>query len=616
MAGALAQDATRRAAAPTNDGEDPGLPPEQGLDLLDSATEHLLEGLQRRAPGQAEAAAIFSQAPRGSLPGALGAGLNADLQTRLGMLGLPGRLRGQAANTRLVGARARGEELNNRVNELNFGYLTEPWNTADPGADPGQPGAGGLAGPAGPAGQAQGDTIAPAPVTPVRQDAGPPGQGQRPAAPAPGPDGQVAQAGTDPANPQGLPLTPESQVRLNALHGQLARAAQYINRSPRARQDYYAILEEAVKTVQEDPLAKQALTQQNTQQTSDVDMVKQLHLKAVDIGHEAYDEAGKEAAALAAAPNSQVDPSQPEAYSAWIDNRAKQIFAERFKGFASTLKSMGQDPTKFLADVAGAGAPGAAAAAPTSAAPTGAPAVAPGAAAALPADVAAEMDQEQPPTGGSGSPDAAAAPTSAGAGAPSPFIQKQLTPTEQLAKNKEQEEAATNVNMLEQWYQGLNRALKINDKAAAGTFADLGIKGHQIVDAGRGVLGMKRGDEYLNSTAEMQSILSMMSLQNLNTLIKGRFTNSELSFVQQLESSLDQTPQQRERLFKRGLQIIGPRLTFERMRMDAYNQGHPIAAGDYREWLERNYGAAAMKEIMKGGWVDPGVVQKALGGGK
>lgn len=176
--------------------------------------------------------------------------------------------------------------------------------------------------------------------------------------------------------------------------------------------------------------------------------------------------------------------------------------------------------------------------------------------------------------------------------------------------NKEQGEMAQTVNTLEQWNQNLHRALAINDTALAGPAVDTGIGLHRIIDTSRGVLGMKRNDVELKATAQLRSILAGMSLQNLNTLIKGRFTNNELDFVQQLESSLDQSPGERELLLKQGLTILAPRIKFERMRMKAFNAGHPISPDAYQEWLESSYDDETLKNITGGGFVDPGAAKK------
>lgn len=566
MAGALAQAAPPTQAPDPYDSQDRNLPPGWSRPLLDKATEALLTDLTERAPYEAQAAAMFSQAPRGSLPGALGAGMQANLGARLNMLQLPFQLRRQAADTRLQTEQAQRAGLENDMTRRNFGYLTEPWQVDEFSHAPGEqdvtrPPAGGGAPPA---------AGAPAQATPVAGGA----DGERGAGGArqPGPVDQFS-------NPEGLPLTPESETRLGFLGAQLERAKKYANRSPLARQDLGALLEEMTKTVQNDPLAKNELQRRQTQETSNVGVEADLKKRVMEVVQKSQEQADSEFNALASNPHSGIDPENPQAASAWVDFRARQIAKQQLDMLRPVITKLGFNPDEYLGQVAQEAAAQGQQPAP---------------------------QQAQVPTLPDGTPltDDAGAPAqlpkvgpSSDVPPPSPF-KRSLLPQERIALVQEQEKASAALQTLEQAYRDLNKAAALNPNSSEGPTAEYETLGRRGVSAVQHLFGGKDTDPVLANTTELQAILSGQTLQNLSTLIKGNPTEGERAYTERLGALVTMTRGERERLIKRGLQLVKPRLEFAQLYMDSLAKGQPLDPTKYKDWVYRNYGEGA-EEILK-----------------
>lgn len=413
-------------------------------------------------------------------------------------------------------------------------------------------------------------------------------------------------------NPQHLPMTDESQARLQYLGMQLHRAMKWSQTSPQARQDVGAILGQMTDVVKADPLAGEELKKREVKYGSDVDLEKQLHLKAADMGKESLAAAEEEFKALASNPNTQLDPAllrDPSQIQAWIDQRGKQIFAQRFQRLQQQAQAAGMDPKRFMGE-----APIDAQQLPAQATPQQPP---PTQAAAptvptLPDGTPLTDDAGAPfqpkPTGPSQVvlpkpsliPDLPALPQEQQATTqqlaaqqppPSPFVERQLTPKERVDVNKDQEELGKSINMQAQWYGNLKDALKLNGKSYSGPLVDV----YSQLARGRAALhelftGNESFEPTLQMTATLKSIISTLNLQNIQAYVKGRMTNFELEYVTQLESAMDYSKQERQALFKRGLQIIGPRLQFEQTRAKALAAGRFIDPNSYEDWFNKSYG--------------------------
>lgn len=524
---------------------------------LDRATQAMIMDLQRTAPLEAQAAAMFGQNPQGSLPGALGAGMEANLRTRIGLTALPFDLRQRSADADLAEARAQQLDLANQINELNFGYMTEPFQPGD----------------LSPAPQAPGNA-----APPMQPGSGaPPGAG----APSAGPPGPSGGSGADNfANAEHLPLTPESQASLAALEAQMRRAARFINQSPQARGDYYNILHEMTQVVQNDPLAKNELQKRQTQESANVDLDKQIKMQIAKMGDEAHHEAESQFSAMANAPNSQVDITDPNAINSWIDQRARGIFASRFAILSGQLQRMGLDPRKYL---------GADTAAPVSAQPVAPPQITQ-AGAAAPAPAAAGVAPPLSPTGDAPQPGAGDQPLSDQAQlSGSPFGPRQLTADQKIGLNEKQGVAGNDLNIMLQAQKDLEMALELNKNSLAGPLVEQAQFFHRLRDTVKGVVGLDRNDPALKNTALLDSIFSGQTLSTLKNLMKGNPTEAERGYVERIGAVKQLTQQEREVLIERGLELIQPRIAFEQMRMKALNNGQTIDQKDYENWLRTNW---------------------------
>lgn len=543
-----------------------GLSSALSRDLLDQATDRLLKGLEG-APYTAQAAAMLQGFHPGSFPGSLGRGMEARLNTQLALRTKPYELAELRARSLNEQANARQTDLVNRINELNLGYMTEPWDLSAPDGG----------------GQAS----------------------------------LLGGAGDD----QGLPLTPASQERMALLQAQYSRALQYANSAPQARSDLSALTEAMTKVVAEDPLAKQALANLNTRFNANVDVDKQIKQKIIDIGKESFEAAQSELQSLASAPNFTVDLSDPGKINRWIDSRAKEVFAQRYSMLRKQLEGIGIDPDRYTAELEQAGAqiaeqqgavpsPGEGFAAGASAGPAGAAAAPPAPAAQLPvatpgvtplaAPVAApvEASVNAPQAGPAPEPAAAPAPV---ADPGNPFIRRPPTTGDRLDLNKEQNTSAASLNTLLSGYNDLSHALELNQNAIEGPTADVETWIRRGAAGLHHLLGdEKYDDEKLNNTSVLNSILSSQTLQNLNTLIKGNPTEGERQYVERLGAVLQMSRGERTRLIRRVIQLLKPRITFERMRSDALANGTYVPADSYEEWLRQSYGPTQANRIISG----------------
>ena len=538
--------------------------------LLDRATRDMITHLQETAPMDAQAAAMFGAAPENSLPGALGRGMEAALKTRIGMVSMPYDLEQKAAYAALADARAQQTDLQNQINELNFGYLTEPYGPSrGGGAAPPSPGS------AGPGGATRSQAAGPA------------------APPAAGGGGAD---GIDFADPQHLPLTPQSQSQLQALQAQLDRASQYINTAPQARADYFDILAAMSKVVQDDPLAKQALQSRQQQETSDIALDKELKLKVAELGSDAIKEAEQQLNSMMSMPNNQVNIGDPDAVNAWIDSRAHEIFATKYAMLWKQLAGAGIDPKKYLGQPPitqrelpppDQGQPPA----PPQLSVTPPPAAAPGPGLSLTPEPA---PQGQPPLGAPPAAPPAPSPSSAPAGAPTApkksIVQPpQLSPQQKIEANVTLGAQAQSLQGFKQMEADLERALELNQHSIAGTFADAGVAFHRGKASLYELFGGHIDDPELRNTAELESIMSTQTLERLNQLIKGNPTEGERAYVERTGSVRNMTKQERQVLFERGLELLQPRIAFELMRLNALSEGRTVSPDEYENWLKTSY---------------------------
>lgn len=574
--------------------------------LLDQATDRLVRGLEG-APYQAAAAAMLSDAPRGSFPRSLGLGMDARLQTQIFQRTKPYELAEQQSRGQLQGAQAKEQELQNQINELNLGYMTEPWDLSGTGGGGGggggQPQAGGA--PGGVPGGAAGTALA---------------------------GGTAGGTLGDESNPDQLPLTPESQQQMRVLQAQYQRAVQFANKAPAARADLTAIVASMAKVVQDDPLAKQSIANKTTTFNSEVELGKSIKQKVLEIGKDSFDAAQAELQALASAPNFTVDLSNPDKINRWIDNRAKEIFAQRYTMLKQQLSAMNIDSDKYAADIAQAqeftdqpsqtapmpaadpnarplATPGQV---PTAAAPQGPSPTSPGAAVsphapmlappAPPSIQGTRQPAPQPAPVTPPAPDTPAPQPAPGPGQPldmgadNPFMQRPPTQGERLDLSKEQGAAGQNLSILNSGYEDLQHALELNEQAVDGSFwAQPEVIARRARAAAQG-----REDPALTATTILQSILSGQTLQNLSTLIKGNPTEGERNYVERLGATIEMSKPERKALIARVLKLIEPRIAFERMRGDALANGTFIDAKNYQQWLLQAYGPTIGKRIADG----------------
>jgi hypothetical protein len=601
---------TQRGGKPPNP-----LQGELGRSLLDQATERLTRGLEG-APYAAAAAAILQGDRPGSLAAGIGRGLDARLQTQLFMRTKPYELAREQAAGQYMTAQARQQELQNKIDQLNLGYMTAPWNLD--GSNGGQIPASG-----------SGSDGAPSTVS----------TGSGGAGGAPGLD-----------NLGQLPLTLESQQLLQLLQAQYDRAAQFASTAPAARVDLMAISQEMAKVVQDDPLAKQYLANQMTKFNIEQQLGSSIKQKILDIGKESFELAQSELQSLSNAPNFAVDLTDPNKINRWIDSRAKTIFAERYSMLKQQLASMGINPDKYAAEIAQAQAqveiPQASAgsvnpyAADTSAGPaTGVAAVpvqgefpsagltlpqatpglhplAPAGAGPAPSSQGAPVSPHAPtpaPSAPSKIPQvpAAVTPSSAQPQVPAavtpssaqpqvaddnPFVKRPMTRGENLDYSKEQQVAGQNLAILASGYQDLQHALELNKLAFSGGF----FTPVQIELARTRSVLQGKDDPQLVATAQLQSILSGQTLQNLSTLIKGNPTEGERAYVERLGATIQMSRGERDALIRRVMRLIEPRMQFEKMRMDALAAGQAIDPNSYQTWLKQAYGPTMGARIAAG----------------
>jgi hypothetical protein len=602
---------TQRGGKPPNP-----LQGELGRSLLDQATERLTRGLEG-APYAAAAAAILQGDRPGSLAAGIGRGLDARLQTQLFMRTKPYELAREQATGQYVTAQARQQELQNKIDQLNLGYMTTPWNLDGSGGGQIPVGGGGGQIPVG--GGGSGGVL----PTVLTGSTGSSGSGS--AGGAPGLD-----------NPGQLPLTPESQQRLQLLQAQYDRAVQFANTAPAARTDLMAISQEMAKVVQDDPLAKQYLANQTTKFNTEQQLGSSIKQKILDIGKESFESAQSELQSLSNAPNFTVDLTDPDKINRWIDSRAKTIFAERYSMLKQQLASMGINPDKYAAEIAQAqveipqasagpatgvaavpaqgefpsagltmpqATPGLRPLAPAGAGPApssqGAPVPphaltpappAPSQIPQVPATVTPPPAQSQVPA------TVTPPPAQPQVADDNPFVKRPMTQSENLDYSKEQQIAGQNLATLTSGYQDLQHALELNKLAfSSGFFTPVQIELARTRSALQG-----KDDPRLIATAQLQSILSGQTLQNLSTLIKGNPTEGERAYVERLGATIQMSRGERDALIRRVMRLIEPRMQFEKMRMDALAAGQAIDPNSYQTWLKQAYGPTIGARIAAG----------------
>ena len=537
-------------------------------DILDSAAGKLMEeyvpDYANRAAGAGAFEALGAGRP-GSLASAIGGGMAGRLNADISKIDLPIKWEGEAAQALLAREQAKQAALQNQINQMNFGYFTEPLPSE---AD--------IAG----AGGTTGEGIATPGATPgaVGTSENLTGQGD-------------------------LPLTPQTSLQITALKAQLHRALKFAQVSPQARQDAYQIYDDMAKAVAADPLAKNELARRQAQEKSNIDIAqhgqtneqdfsKGVKESVVKMTQDALAQAQDEFHAMAQNPNySRQLPNlnNPAAIDTFVRNRARAILAQKYAELEAQLRRMGKDPSQYL---------GEAGAAPvdTGPVPGGAPA---GGEVPIPRVGATvrptEPTDETPPV-------IAAPPQEREEKA---FVPAGLLPGESLDFEKEQATAGANAGLLGQGISQLQEALGYNENSIEGTLGSI----EEFYRRGR--LGLqnfgrpnKLEDPVLNNTALLDSVLSSSVLQNLSTLIKGNPTEGERHYVEKLGATKDKTKGERRVLIEHAIPLLRARLAFENMRMKALSQGRPIRFSDYEQWLKWAYGDTLGEQIRTGKFGD------------
>jgi hypothetical protein len=158
-----------------------------------------------------------------------------------------------------------------------------------------------------------------------------------------------------------------------------------------------------------------------------------------------------------------------------------------------------------------------------------------------------------------------------------------------LAGNKQQGEQGEALTTLLQAQRDFETALDLNDRSLAGPLVEQGQFAHRLRDTARGMLGMDRNDPELQNTALLQSILSGQTLTNLKNLMRGNPTEAERNYVERLGAVTQMTAQERKVLLQRGIQLLEPRIAFEKARTEALNRGEMLSEQSYQDWLKKNW---------------------------
>ena len=530
-------------------------------DILDGAAARLMDEHVPDYSNRAAAAGVYEAMGAGrpgSFASALGGGMRAQLNADLDRYQRPVEMEGLAARSVLEREQAAQAQLQNDINRLNFGYLTEPRGVSSSEVTAGSE------------------------------------------APVAGGGGANVLAGGDAGGGEGgnLPLTPQSQALLQSLQSRLQRALKFSSASPQARADAAQIYEDMAKVVQEDPLAKEAIANRKNildmqlsiktrGEESELDFDRGVRESIIKMTEESLSQAQKEFQALAANPDySRQLPNlnNPQAIDTFIQSRARSLLVQKYAALDQQLRAMGKDPSQYLSPTA-----------PTLEAPSVAPP-------SMGAPGVAPMTTEAPGTTSPSAPDAApplapgAPPSTGGA-----FVPTGLRPSEAFDVSKEQNVVGQNINMLAQGIESLKKGLQLNEKSLEGAFG--GVE-EWIQRATLGIRNVfrpeKEEDVVLNNTAELNSILSSGVLQALSTLIKGNPTEGERAYVERLGATINKTKGERRVLMERALALLRPRLAFEQMRAEALAQGRQILWTDYEEWLEQSYGRSLAEKIQKG----------------
>lgn len=544
-------------------------------DILDGAAGKLMERYVPDYGNRAAGAGAFeAMGHPGSLASALGGGMHGRLEADLNSMVLPVKMEGEAAQAQLTQAAAEQARLQNEINRMNLGYLTEPMyvdeGVAAAGGEPNggvPPGAGGQATAGGP-----GDQLAAAPL----------GAGQPPSL------GQAPTSG-DVTGQGDLPLTEQSAAQMNALKMQLHRALKFSGPSPQARADVPQIYAEMAKLVAEDPMAKEALAVRQKQKEADIAVGEEAGKIAVGLPKKIQDDISKmsqdaiaEATKIYTAPFASPDYSgivpDPETAAAAVQKIAKQLMVGKYQEYRQQLKQqLGVDPNHYIGNLGeetppqggGVGSPGDGTDPVASADKPNAP---------------AETTPPDDPLGG--------------------FKPAQLTPKMQFNINQEQASVGKNINTLQSGLNELNHALELNKESVAGPMSDWGIKGRNVLLGITNLLpwGKDKEDPVLNATAELQAVLTGDVLKNVNDLVRGNPTPAEKDYTEHLSAVVGESKGVRRTLIEHTIKLMQPRLEFEKLRMKALSAGKAIQWSDYEDWLKspQGYGPKIGDAIING----------------